>query len=104
MATLKEKLDTALAEVDALKAEVVVAQETHKADATKWAKDVELVKSSRDYQLKLAEASKAELETLHIVFDSLPNSLKRKTDGEHSWEQKEIPAIARLCAYLATRN
>ena len=104
MATLTEKLNAALSEIDALKAELSESQKSYEAESLKRSKEREAEKSSREYQSKLMEVSKLEVETLHVVFDSLPNSIGRKTAGENSWDQKDIPAIARLCAYLETRG
>jgi len=102
MATLKEKLEAALAEVAALKAEAEAVNESVSTAINKANKEIEQAKSLQNIYMKQADEAKAEVETLHVVFDSLPGCIGRKTQGENSWDQKSIPAIARLCAFLAS--
>jgi len=102
MATLKEKLETALAEIAALKAEAAASVEGRRSDAEKAKTDLQHAKSMQDHYSKKADDATSEIETLHVVFDSLPGCIGRKTQGENPWDQKPIPAIARLCSFLAS--
>lgn len=48
-------------------------------------------------------ALQSEIEQLHCVFDSLPGAAARKSEGENSWDKKDITVMARLASFLAQR-
>ena len=51
-----------------------------------------------------SQAFEKEIEQLHCVFDSLPGAAARKSEGENSWDKKDITVMARLASFLAQRH
>jgi SMC interacting uncharacterized protein involved in chromosome segregation len=101
MATVKEKLDSALLDVEALKTALKDKEVFYQGQVGKLEDKVKSLVNSLEYKEKKLTEAVMEVETLHEVFDFLPNCLGRHTAEGNSWDRKSIPVIARLCSFLA---
>lgn len=101
MATVKEKLESALLDVETLKTALKDKEAFYQEQLGKLEDKIKSMQSSLDYKNKKLEEATVEIETLHAVFDFLPNCIGRETVGANSWDKKPIPSVARLCSFLA---
>lgn len=101
MATVKEKLESALLDVEALKTALKDKEALYQGQLAKLEDRVKSLDNSLEYKDKKLIEATMEVETLNAVFDFLPNCIGRETIGANSWDRKPIPAIARLCSFLA---
>lgn len=103
MATVKEKLEAAINDLEAVTVErnAAWAEIKDMKDKAKVAADqaASIAKYNGD-QLREAQS---EIEQLHCVLDGLTGAPPRKTAGEHSWEQKNLTLAARMCGFFASR-
>lgn len=74
------------------------------AENEKIKKELDTAKQHKEMYSKRADDHAAEIEQIHALLDVLPGAAARKTEADHSWDQKNITAMTRLAAYLANRN
>lgn len=84
--------------------QVLERAKTLEAENAKLVKELASEKSSKDTWYKRSEDYGSEIEQIHALLDVLPGAASRTTEGENSWDRKQISAMTRLAAYLANRG
>lgn len=90
---LSTQLKNANNKVRELEAQIVTLQ-----------KEIASTKSSSDSWYKQFNEATATIEQIHQVFDAVPNSIPRESEGENSWDRVKRSPVTRIAAWLSIRN
>jgi len=67
-------------------------------------KQVATERNAKDTWYKSQQEANEVIEQVHQFLDAVPNSVKRESEGEYSWNRVKLSPVTRLAAWLAIRN